>query len=49
MTYTATLYYPGGRTESVTVEANNRNEAHDRLKERKHLKGWECYTLEKVK
>lgn len=48
MTYKATLYYTGGRTESATVKANNRNEAHDKLKQRKELSGWECYTLEKV-
>lgn len=49
MTYTAALYYTGGRTESATVKANNRNEAHEKLKQCKELVGWECYTLEKVK
>ena len=49
MTYTATLYYPGGNTKTARVEADNRNEAHDKLKQRKELVGWECYTLEKVK
>lgn len=44
MTYHATLYYTGGRTESVEVKAENRNEAHDKLT---RIAGWECYALEK--
>lgn len=49
MTYTATLYYTGGNTKMAKVEAGNRNEAHEKLKQCKELLGWECYTLEKVK
>lgn len=49
MTYTATLYYTETKTKTAQVEANNRNEAHDKLKQRKELVGFECYTLERVK
>ena len=49
MTYTATLYYTETDTKTAKVEAGNRNEAHEKLKQRKELLGWECYTLERVK
>lgn len=49
MAYTATLYYTETDTKTAQVEADNRNEAHDKLKRRKELVGWECYTLERVK
>lgn len=46
MTYRATLYYTGGRTESVSVKAKDRNEAHGKLRK---LPGWECVKLEEVR
>lgn len=46
MTYRATLYYTGGRTESVTVKADGPSGV---LLELRKIPGWECYTLEKVK
>ena len=46
MTYRATLYYTGGRTQSATVKAESKDKARQELRK---LPGWECVKLEEVR